>query len=130
MLRGLAVLAHELDGKGYGAAQRDSWQSSLAAYMTATILPPVSSLRTVTIDVSGFLHSESRQLLLDVISRLHAQSNIAFRFQLEGKREEEVLFGRQTIDRTVLEQSLSERCGYRVVIPKYDLLLPRSLLVP
>lgn len=121
-LRALLALAHEADGKGFAGPQADQWRSSTAAYVSAAFLPRASYLRTITISISGFLHSESRELLLEVVSRLHALGTIAFRFQLDGLREEDVLFGRRAIDKSILEQCLSRRLGYRIVVSDHDLV--------
>lgn len=129
-LRGATALAHEFDCKGYSSFQANLWQHSLTAYMIAAILPSATDLRMVTIDVSGFLHSESKQLLLDGIPRLYALGNISLRFLLDGKSDAEMLYGRNSIDRRVLEQYLSKACGETIFIPKSDFLLQRKPVTP
>ena len=71
-LRASTALAHEYDRKGYSSFQANLWQHSLAAYMVAAILPPAKHLRSITVDIAGFLHSECKHLLLDGIPRLYA----------------------------------------------------------
>ncbi|KAF2095343.1 hypothetical protein NA57DRAFT_59362 [Rhizodiscina lignyota] len=127
-LRAATALAHEFDCKGYSSFQANLWQHSLTAYMIAAILPSARDLRMITIDVSGFLHSESKQLLLDGIPRLYALGHISLRILLNGKSDSEVMYGRNAIDRRVLEQYLSKACGEKIEIPKNDFLMPRNLL--
>jgi hypothetical protein len=125
-LRAATALAHEFDSKGYSSHQANMWSHSLTAYTVAACLPSAKDLRKITINLSGFLHSESKQLLLDGIPRLYALGNISLRILLDGKGDEELLYGRNSIDRKVLAEHLTKACGERIEIPTDDFLMPRK----
>jgi hypothetical protein len=129
-LRAATALAHEFDGRGYSSHQANMWSNSMTAYTLAAFLPPAKDLRTITIDLSGFMHSESKQLLLNGIPRLYALGNISLRILLGGKSDDELRYGRNAIDRRVFEQYLTKACGERIEIPRDDFLLPRNLTSP
>lgn len=124
-LRAATALAHEYDLKGYSSFQANLWQHSLTAYMVAAILPQAKQLRSITVDIAGFLHSEDKSLLLNGIPRLYALGKTSLRILLNGKSDAELVYGRNAIDRRVLEDYLSKACGEEIAFPKGDVLPPR-----
>lgn len=125
-LRAATALAHEYDFKGYSSFQANLWQHSLTAYMVAAILPPARQLRTITVDIGGFLHNECKNLLLNAIPRLYALGDISLKILLNGKSDAELIYGRNAIDRRVLEGYLTKACGETIAFPKGDVLPPRN----
>jgi hypothetical protein len=123
-LRASTALAHEYDSKGYSSFQANLWQHSLTAYMAAALLPPAMQIRSITVDISGFLNSECRHLLLDGVPRLYALGATSLRLQLNGRSDAELLYSRNAIDRRVLEEYLAKACGERIIIPPGDVVLP------